>query len=76
MAAVQGVWPLEGPLSLRVLVAAGRSATGGPLIDSEHWVAGVRAGLGVDTPLGPVRAEYGFATEGRSKLFLRIGRWF
>lgn len=76
MAAVQGVWPLEGPLSLRVLVAAGRSATGGPLIDSEHWVAGVRAGFGVDTPLGPVRAEYGFAAEGRSKLFLRIGRWF
>jgi NTE family protein len=74
--ALQGAVALSGPVSLRVQLAAGRSATGGPLVDSENWVGGVRAGAGVDTPLGPVRFEYGFATSGGRNLYLRIGRWF
>lgn len=73
---VQTVLPLDGPLSLRALVAAGRSASGGPLVDSDDWVGGLRVGLGAETPVGPVRVEYGFSTTGRSHLFLRIGRWF
>ena len=41
--------------------------------DSEGWVAGVRAGIGAETPLGPVRFEYGLATRGRDALFVRLG---
>lgn len=74
--ALQGAWAVSGPLALRLQLAAGRSASGGPLVDDEGWVGGVRAGAGVDTPLGPVRLEYGFATGGQSNLFVRIGRWF
>jgi hypothetical protein len=76
MTGLQGTWALEGPLSLRMLLAAGRSANGGGLLEGDEWLGGLRAGIGVETPLGPVRAEYGFATNGRSSLLLRIGRWF
>ncbi len=68
--------PIKGPLLARVELAGGRSGAGGPLFDSEGWVAGVRAGIGAETPLGPVRFEYGVATGGRDALFVRLGRWF
>jgi outer membrane translocation and assembly module TamA len=32
--------------------------------------------LGADTPVGPVRFEYGLADEDRGAFFVRIGRWF
>jgi hypothetical protein len=68
--------PVRGPLLARLEIAGGRTATGGPLLDSDRWEAGVRAGLGAETPVGPVRFEYGLATRGRDALFVRIGRWF
>jgi hypothetical protein len=68
--------PIKGPLLARVELAGGRSGAGGAFIDSDGWVAGVRAGIGAETPLGPVRFEYGVATGGRDALFVRIGRWF
>ena len=68
--------PIRGPLLARVELAVGRSAAGGPFLDSEGWDVGVRAGVGADTPLGPVRFEYGLATRGRDALFVRFGRWF
>lgn len=68
--------PIKGPLLVRVELAGGRSATGGGVFDADGWVAGVRAGIGAETPLGPVRFEYGVATGGRDALFVRIGRWF
>ena len=40
------------------------------------WTAGVRAGVGAETPVGPVRFEYGVALRGRDALFVRLGRWF
>ncbi|MBK6496021.1 MAG: patatin-like phospholipase family protein [Gemmatimonadetes bacterium] len=43
---------------------------------SGGWVTGLRIGLGSDTPLGPVRVEYGWNDAGREALFLRVGRWF
>jgi NTE family protein len=79
---LQSVLPLHGPLSARLLLAAGRVGVGGSLVDFEDWIAGARAGIGVETPLGPVRFEYGVATRApqsartRSALFVRIGRWF
>jgi hypothetical protein len=76
MLSLQAAVPVSGPLALRAQLAVGRSATGGPLVDENGWLGGTRIGAGVTTPLGPVRLEYGFATNGRNSLFLRIGRWF
>ena len=69
-------WPLRGPLVGRVEVAAGRSAVGGPVFDNDDWIAGVRVGLGADTPVGPVRFDYGMSGGGRNAFFVRLGRWF
>ncbi len=68
--------PISGPLLARIELAGGRSGSGGPFLNSEGWVAGLRAGAGAETPFGPVRIEYGFATRGREALFVRLGRWF
>lgn len=76
VAQLQGSWQLRGPLALRLLVAAGRSATGGSLFESTGWLAGLRAGAGATTPIGPVSFEYGFASNGRRAAFIRVGRWF
>jgi NTE family protein len=48
----------------------------GPLFGSEGWLLGARVGLGTDTPLGPVRVEYGWNDANRQAVFLRVGRWF
>ena len=67
--------PLRGALVARVELATGRSAMGGELLEG-RWLTGVRVGLGADTPLGPVRVEYGFSGNDRRAAFVRIGRWF
>ena len=68
--------PLKGPLLGRLELAGGRTATGGPLLaDDDGWVGGVRAGMGADTPIGPVRFEYGYSTENRGAVFVRLGEW-
>jgi predicted acylesterase/phospholipase RssA len=67
---------LKGPIVGRVELATGRSALGGPAVDSDGWIAGVRAGVGADTPVGPVRFEYGVASGGRGAVFVRLGQWF
>jgi predicted acylesterase/phospholipase RssA len=48
----------------------------GGFFGREGWLAGVRAGVGSETPIGPVRAEFGWTAAGRSEGFLRLGRWF
>ncbi len=68
--------PVLGPVLARVELAAGRTGIAGGLLADTGWVGGVRAGLGADTPVGPVRFEYGQSTEGRGALFVRLGRWF
>jgi predicted acylesterase/phospholipase RssA len=67
---------LVTPLVVRVDLAVGRSAQGGPMLDSDGWLAGARLGVGAETPLGPVRLEYGWNTSGRGAAFVRLGRWF
>jgi NTE family protein len=67
--------PLKGLLLGRVEFAAGRTAGGGPLLGDDGWVGGIRAGIGADTPLGPVRFEYGYGTEDRGAVFVRLGDW-
>ena len=75
-ARVQSAWQISGPIALRLLVAAGRSADGGALLERENWLAGIRMGLGASTPVGPVAFEYGLASNGRRAAFIRVGRWF
>ncbi|MGZ8398670.1 MAG: patatin-like phospholipase family protein, partial [Gemmatimonadales bacterium] len=69
-------YALEGPFVGRIEVAAGRSAFGGDFLASDGWLAGVRAGLGAETPVGPLRFEYGLTHGGREAVFVRLGRWF
>jgi NTE family protein len=69
-------YPLKGPLMLRIEGLTGNSAIGGRAVPRGHWLSGVRAGLGIDTPLGPMRFEYGLNGDGQSASFVRIGRWF
>jgi hypothetical protein len=66
---------IKGPLLGRVELAAGRTATGGSLFGDDGWVGGIRAGIGADTPVGPVRFEYGYSTEDRGAVFVRLGDW-
>jgi predicted acylesterase/phospholipase RssA len=69
-------YALKGPFVARVELAAGRSAFGGGILGSGGWLAGVRAGLGAETPVGPVRFEYGLTETGRKAVFVRLGKWF
>lgn len=75
-AGLQTAYEIRPPFSIRLLVATGRSAVGGELLASEDWLVGARAGIGIDTPIGPVQFEYGVGSKGRDQLFVRIGRWF
>ena len=76
LASLQSSYHLDGPVSVRLLLAGGRTARGGPLIADDGWLAGVRAGLGVDSPLGPIHFEYGWGSGRRRAAWVRIGRWF
>jgi NTE family protein len=67
--------PVKGPLLARLELAGGRTANGGPLLGDDGWVGGVRAGFGADTPVGEVRFEYGYSTEDRGAVFVRLGEW-
>ena len=68
-------YPLKGPFVGRLELAAGRSANGGPAISTNDWLAGGRIGVGAETPVGPVRFEYGISGD-RDAFFVRLGRWF
>ena len=56
----------------------------GPAIQKEgaerplaaHADYGARAGVGLETPIGPVRVQYGMAASGRRLWFIRVGNWF
>jgi NTE family protein len=69
-------YQLKGPLVGRFELAAGRSSFGGPVLNRSGWVAGARLGVGAETPVGPVRFEYGLSERGRGAFFVRLGRWF
>jgi NTE family protein len=68
--------PVAGPVVLVGEGAVGRVATGGALLAHDGWIGGGRLGLGADTPIGPIRVDYGIATGGRDALRVRLGRWF
>ncbi len=68
--------PVLGPVLARLELAVGRTAADGSLLGDDGWVGGARAGLGAETPVGPVRFEYGYGTEDRGAIYVRLGRWF
>ncbi len=68
--------PVKGPVVLVGEGAAGRVATGGALLGRGGWIGGARLGVGADTPIGPMRVDYGVASRGRDALRVRLGRWF
>ncbi len=68
--------PLKGPLLARFEVAGGGTDARAARFSGGGWTAGARVGLGAETPVGPVRFEYGVALRGRDVLFVRLGRWF
>lgn len=67
---------LKRPFVGRLELVTGRSAVGGPLLGTDGWIVGARAGIGAETPVGPVRFEYGVGSGGRGAVFVRLGRWF
>jgi len=75
-AGMAGIVKLGGPLSIRVEGAVGQVAVGGPAIPESEWEIGGRAGLNVETPIGPIRLEYGIERGGRDEFFVRLGEWF
>ena len=76
LASVLLTYGLKGPFVGRLELAIGRSGLGGPFLDGHAWLAGARAGVGADTPVGPIRFEYGATTTGRGAVFVRLGQWF
>jgi predicted acylesterase/phospholipase RssA len=76
MAGTGAAIPVWGPLAIRVELEAGQTRFGGPAIPDGRWLLGARGGVGADTPLGPVRLEYGGASGGQRALFVRLGYWF
>jgi hypothetical protein len=78
-------YQLTGPMAIRVELSAGDVRADSadfarPLFQGRDWLLGGRVGLGIkNSPLGPVRLEYGatsVAGDYRDQVFLRVGRWF
>lgn len=65
-----------GPVEAQLDLGAGSISEEGDFFGGDSWLAGVRVGLGVKTPLGPVKVGYGWATGGRDALMVRVFRWF
>lgn len=67
---------LLGPVDLRLTVASGQTAFGGPTLPRGRWQAGGRIGLAAETPIGPIRVEYGIARRERNGFLVRLGELF
>ena len=73
--------PVVGPVAVRLEGMAGAVASGdgflrrGSGYDGE-WLEGVRGGLEIRTPIGPVRLEEGVNSKSEWEGFVRVGSWF
>lgn len=75
-ASVMVAHTLFGPVEARFTAASGKTAVGGPTLPAGRWQAGGRFGLAAETPIGPIRVEYGVAHPDRNGFFVRLGDWF
>jgi hypothetical protein len=73
-AALDVIQPIWGKLSIRTLLAVGRTTQGGPLLPQGPWLAGVRAGFNLDTNWGLFRLEYGISGGSHHAFLIRLGR--
>ncbi|MEO8031520.1 MAG: hypothetical protein ABI765_11750, partial [Gemmatimonadota bacterium] len=64
------------PVTVYLQGAAGQTANGGAAVPSGRWWVGGRVGLAVDTPLGPIRVDYGVTRDWRDLVTVRVGHWF
>ena len=69
-------YPLLGPLRLHATMMGGVSHDEASQPFGGAWLVGTRVGAGMESPIGPVRLQYGLNSVGRSLWFLRIGTWF
>jgi hypothetical protein len=69
-------YPIVGGFRLRAELATGAVATGGAGWPQTGWHLGGRLGLGTNTPIGPIRIEYGRTGGDRGQIVVRLGRWF
>lgn len=88
VAALAASYRLVGQLLLHAEVMAGEiaynsysvadSADAPPtvVVPTPDRVFGARGGLGAETPVGPIRLEYGLNSMRRHSVFVRLGRWF
>lgn len=88
VAAVVASYRITGQLLLRVEVMGGEiayrpysvadsaDAPSTVVVPQPDRVIGARGGFGVDTPVGPIRLEYGLNSRRRHSVFIRLGRWF
>jgi NTE family protein len=65
---------LIGPFSLRLQGATGQVSEPDGGLPQGNWLVGGRVGLGLNTPIGDVRVEYGRNSEDRDRFFVRIGQ--
>jgi hypothetical protein len=76
LAMVFVVHPLLRPVSIYAQAGVAQSAVGGPAIPEGEWWVGGRVGVGVETPLGPIRFDYGRTRDAHELVTFRLGRWF
>jgi hypothetical protein len=66
---------LYGPLNTQVTGMTGTVSRSADRSFGGAWLFGARLGIGADSPIGPIRLQYGLSTTGRRQWFARIGRW-
>ncbi|HMG96643.1 MAG TPA: patatin-like phospholipase family protein, partial [Gemmatimonadaceae bacterium] len=66
---------LYGPLNTQVTGMTGTVSRNADRAFGGTWLFGARVGIGADSPIGPIRLQYGLSTTGRRQWFARIGRW-
>jgi hypothetical protein len=69
-------YALDGGLFAELNGQGGAIGAEGSPIAGAPWLWGARIGLGVDTPVGSLRAAYGRNSLGRGSLFVRVGSWW
>lgn len=65
-----------GPVRLQLTLMGGQVTTDVARPLDGAWLAGARVGLGAETPIGPMRVQYGVNGDRRTQWYLRAGRWF
>jgi hypothetical protein len=73
--------PVIGPVAVRLEGMAGAVGSGDGFLErgtgyNGEWLEGIRGGLEIRTPLGPVRIEEGVNSNGDWEGFVRVGTWF